>query len=347
MHHRSQASRFWLAACLLLAATTPATHAQNSANPQAYAAAVKIGEAAKAFLATLDEAARAKTVFAADDAAQRVNWSNLPTGIYQRKGARLGSLNQTQKDAAMAVLAAALSKQGYEKVQGIIDADESIKKSAPGNLVFGADEFYLSFVGAPSATERWTIQFGGHHLALNITIVGDQGVLTPSHTAAQPASFTLNGKTIRPLGGENDKAFALINALDADQQKQAILGAQFRDLVLGPGNDGKMIQPEGIKGSALKADQQAMLLSLAGEWAGMMNDASAAVKMAEIKAGLPDTWFAWSGPTKNGSAAYFRIQGPTVFIEYAPQNLGGNATQHIHTIFRDPTNEYGRKFTAR
>jgi hypothetical protein len=44
------------------------------------------------------------------------------------------------------------------------------------------------------------LQFGGHHLALNITIDGDKGVLTPTLTGAQPAKFTLNGKIVRPLG---------------------------------------------------------------------------------------------------------------------------------------------------
>ena len=44
------------------------------------------------------------------------------------------------------------------------------------------------------------LQFGGHHLALNITIAGSKGVLTPTLTGAQPATFTLNGKTIRPDG---------------------------------------------------------------------------------------------------------------------------------------------------
>jgi hypothetical protein len=28
----------------------------------------------------------------------------------------------------------------------------------------------------------------------------------------------------------------------------------------------------------------------------------------------------------------------------APQNLGGDPTQHLHTIYRDPANEYGRKW---
>jgi len=52
---------------------------------------------------------------------------------------------------------------------------------------------------------------------------------------------------------------------------------------------------------------------------------------------------AWSGPTTNGSAAYFRIQGPTLVIEYAPQG----SVDHIHTIYRDPTNDYGAKCAAK
>jgi len=68
--------------------------------------------------------------------------------------------------------------------------------------------------------------------------------------------------------------------------------------------------------------------------------------MAEIKAAFDDTWFAWSGATtveagKNG-ASYYRIQGPKLVIEYSPQRLGGDLTMHIHTIYRDPTNDYGR-----
>jgi hypothetical protein len=61
------------------------------------------------------------------------------------------------------------------------------------------------------------------------------------------------------------------------------------------------------------------------------------------RAKLADTYFAWSGPLTNGSAAYFRIQGPTLVIEYAPQ--GG--VDHIHTIYRDPTNDYGAQFARR
>jgi hypothetical protein len=209
--------------------------------------------------------------------------------------------------------------------------------------MFGRDLYYISILGKPSVKDPWMLQFGGHHLALNITMVGREDILTPSHTAAQPAKYTVDGITVRPLGAENDKAFALINALDEEQRKQAILNYKVADLVLGPGKDGKTIEPEGIKCSAMNPSQQAMLLDLAGEWAGIINEQAATARMAEIKANLAGTWFAWSGPTTNGMPAYYRIQGPTVVIEYAPQPLGGDPTMHIHTMYRDPTNDYGKK----
>src|SRR6266481_75604 len=170
------------------------------------------------------------------------------------------------------------------------------------------------------------LQFGGHHLGINITIAGERGILTPSLTGAQPALYTVNGKTIRPLGEESDKALALLNALDENQRKQAILSYRLADLVLGPGQDGKTIQPEGLKASAMNERQRAMLLDLISEWAGIIHESAAASRMAELKAGINETWFAWSGPITatpgSNISAYSRIQGPHLVIEYAPQRLG-------------------------
>jgi len=324
----------------------------------------KVVDAANAFVGTLSDAERSKLMFAFNS-GQRTGWSNLPTGIFQRNGLRMGDLTQRQRNAALELVAAALSREGYRKVTDIMNGDEVLKSSgggrtggrqgAPGGrggggggggggVRFGLDEYYIALLGSPSTTSPWMIQFGGHHLAINVTIAGSANVMTPSLPAAQPARYTLNGQTIRPLGKENDKAFALINALDPVQQKQAILNYQVSDLVLGPGEDGKVIQPEGIIGSALNANQRAMLLDLAHEWVGILNDEAANEKMAELKANLPRTYFAWSGATKNGGLAYFRIQGPTVVIEYAPQQ---GDLDHIHTIYRDPTNDYGAKLVKR
>jgi hypothetical protein len=319
--------------------------ADSQPSPAAVAAATKSVEAANAFLNTLSEQQRAAVLFPFNDEAQRKRWSNLPTPMFKRVGLRMGDLSTTQREAALKLLAAMLSPMGYEKTIGIMEGDETLKTGGgPGGPVFGRDEYFISFLGQPSATEPWMLQFGGHHLALNITVYGPRGVMTPSHTAAQPSSFTLNGKTVRPLAGEYDKSFLVLNSLNQEQKGRAVIGSQMADLVLGPGHDGQTIQPEGLKASEMTDAQRALLLDLIHEWVGMIQSASAQQKMAEVKEGLPETWFAWSGPTGPGSAAYYRIQGPTVFIEFAPQRLGGSATNHIHTIYRDPTNDYGRKF---
>jgi hypothetical protein len=43
--------------------------------------------------------------------------------------------------------------------------------------------------------------------------------------------------------------------------------------------------------------------------------------------------------------AYYRIQGPHLVIEYAPQN--DEPANHVHTMYRDPENDYGSRLIQR
>ena len=148
--------------------------AQTNSTPGAPTAAIVA--ATKKFLATLDDPQRGKVVFDFKDEAQRKRWSNLPTAIFKRQGLRMGDLTKPQREAVLSVLAAALSPQGYEKVLQIVVADELLRKSS-GQTIFGRDEYYVSFLGQPSTTEPWMMQFGGHHLGLNITLAGTERTL--------------------------------------------------------------------------------------------------------------------------------------------------------------------------
>lgn len=315
-----------------LPATPPVASGTNTA---------AIVAAANTFLNTLTATQRNSVQFAFTDAAQKTRWSNFPTGIFSRAGVKIGSMTDTQRTALLALLATTFSANGYTKIVNIVNADEALRASSGGgNLTFGLAEYFVAFLGTPSVTTPWIIQFGGHHLAMNVPIVAEDVVLTPSLTGNQPASFALGGTTVRPLGGEVDKAFALMQSLSATQQAQANLAVRVTDLVLGPGQDGKTIVSEGIRGSALTAAQQAALLSLIGEWVNINNDRNAAKKMAEIQASINDTYFAWSGATTTGSASYFRVTAPTLVLEFAPQ---GGTVDHVHAMYRDPTNDYGSK----
>jgi Protein of unknown function (DUF3500) len=344
-----------MTAVLVAGATVGFSPAQRGA-PSTSATARAVA-AADAFLATLDPAQRKKANIDLNEKTRTI-WSNLPTGTTmqvgatERNGLTLGDLNPAQEKAALALVASTLSRDGFQKAMAIVDADQILEtQTAAGRkgspMRFGRAEYYVGILGKPSTTDPWMIQFGGHHLAINVTLAERENVLTPTHTGTQPATYTLDGRTIRPLGDENDKAFTLINALDAEQKKQAMLSFEVRNLVLGPGTDGKTIAPEGVRVSTFTPTQRTMLVDLVREWVEILGDEAAAAKMKEVQAGLADTYFAWAGPTTNGKGAYFRIQGPTVFIEYAPQGQGDNNIDHIHTMYRDPTNDYAAKFTKK
>lgn len=55
------------------------------------------------------------------------------------------------------------------------------------------------------------------------------------------------------------------------------------------------------------------------------------------------TYFSWRGPATVAGADYFRVQGPTLFIEFSPRNLGDAATNHIHAMYREFSNDYGSR----
>ena len=102
-----------------------------------------------------------------------------------------------------------------------------------------------------------------------------------------------------------------------------------------------------VRASTFSPAQRGMLLGLVREWVGILNEEAAAARMTEIEAGIADTYFAWAGPTTNGKGAYFRIQGPAVLIEYAPQGASEANIDHIHTIYREPANDYAARAARR
>jgi hypothetical protein len=358
----------------------PAQQAQESDVP---AHTTKAIAAADKFLQSLDDTLRAKASLDYDSAANRARWSNLP-GV-PRNGVRMGELTKEQRAAAMDLVAAVTSKEGYQKILDIIAGDDLLAqgggkgpkggkgkddkgkddkgkddkgkddfkgkdakskggkgKGGKGGGGFGFDNFFLAVLGKPSTKDRWLVQFGGHHLALNITVIGKDFVLTPTLTCAQPGTFERDGKTVRPLGIEVDTASKLMGTLNDAQRAQAILKPGVSDLQLGPGRDGVDLKAVGLKGADMTEEQRALLVDLAGAWVTILHESSSKPRMDQIKADIKETYFAWSGPTAPGSAAYFRVQGPTVVIEFAPQQ----GLTHIHTIVRELGNDYGKKLLS-
>ena len=74
--------------------------------------------------------------------------------------------------------------------------------------------------------------------------------------------------------------------------------------------------------------------------------------MADVRAHLGRTYFAWIGPTDANSVFYYRIHSPVILIEFDHQRPVGTrhlldpsrpTRQHIHAVVRTPNgNDYGK-----
>ena len=308
--------------------------------PAADAQSRKVVDAANAFLATLSDAQKKAVMFQFNDTAQRARWSNLPQGMQvNRRGVSRGEMNGAQLKALNDLLASVLSPQGMRMVDEQLGADD-VLKSQGGRLPFGADKYWVSFLGAPSATQPWILQFGGHHLALNVAVAGPNISLSPSLTGGQPLKYVKDGKPIYIVEREVNAANALMASLTPAQRAKVVLGTGKIDLVLGPGHDGQKLQPEGLPGREMSEAQKALLVGLIEARMGILNADDLATTLAPVRGSLNETYFAWYGPSNAGSA-YFRVTNPTMILEFSPQDLGGDASNHVHNMYRDPTNEYG------
>lgn len=296
-------------------------------------------EAANAFLNSLDSDQRSAAVLGFDSPL-RPNWSNLPPGLtrFEHNGVRIGDLDDRQRELMHEFLQAALSPDGYVKVVGIVGAEDALAASSSRQL--SAENYWLAFFGEPSADNPWGWQFGGHHLAVNVTVVDGRSYLSPTLLAVQPASYEVDGVTVTPLAAEVQSGLALMIALDENQQAEARV-QRHNELWAGADKDGVTPPLEGSSVAGWSEAQQAVLLEAVAQWVGLLPAASSEVRMAEIAAELGNTHFAWHGDIDAGRPIYYRIQGPTLIIEFATQSSRGGDRAHYHSIYRDPTNEYG------
>jgi hypothetical protein len=300
-------------------------------------------EAAKVFLTTLDAEQRGK-VSLPFDSDERLNWHFVPR---QREGIPFQGMGQAQRKAALDLLKAGLSAQGYRKVEAIRALEPILRELEKGNPSRDPELFYFTLFGAPAATEPWGCRYEGHHISLNWTVVDGKVIGdSPQFLGANPArvaSGALQGT--RALEAEEDLARALVKSLDEEQKKEAVLRATApRDILTGAQRQAAIQDDRGIAHRQLRREQKGMLLALIRVYADAMPRAVAERRLEKIRrAGLDDVKFAWMGGLEPGQGHYYRVQGPTFLIEY--DNTQNNAN-HIHTVWRDFKGDFGADLLA-
>lgn len=302
--------------------------------------------AAESLIASLGATDRSAILFDIDSADRR-RWSNLPAGIFKRVGLSVGEMTTAQQTLLFQFLSSALGREGYQRVSEIMAAEAFLSRDRNARRFQWAPEnYWISFYGIPSRDERWGWRFGGHHLAINISVNGDRIVsLSPSFVGTEPASFELDGVEYRVLVGLHEAGYAVYESLSALQKDAAGAGPIPRDIVTGPGEDGFIPRRVGLSANSLNDHQRTLLMSAISKWVHLQPDENANLRMTQLAHDIEEIHFAWSGNNIFNEPAYMRIQGPSLIIEMLSTggNVGENAIGrgHYHTIYRNPVNEYG------
>ena len=301
--------------------------------------------AASTFLGALNAEQKKQATYAFTD-AERENWNFVPIA---RQGLPFKQMSTEQQALGLALLRTGLSHTGVARAQAIMALElilkELEKDNPPGRR--NPTLYFVTVFGEPSTTRSWGWRLEGHHLSFNFTVVDGRHVFfTPSFMGTNPAEVRSGPRTgERVLGEEEDLGLALVNSLDAAQRKVAIFAdVALKEIVTTNKKRVDPLSPVGIAAAQLKPAQKEKLIALVKTYLGRARPELAAETWAKIEAaGVERLTFAWAGGLDRSHQTYYRIQGPTILIEFDNSQGNGN---HVHSTVRDFKGDFGHDLLA-
>ena len=329
-----------------------------SVTRRAPATARRMAAAASAFLESLDTPRRAAAQFPFEG-DERYRWNYRPDGFawegqtFWHEGLRLVNMTEVQRKAALDLLDVGLSDVGRRRVDAIMALEtdlrvtERVTTFVP-HVVRDPELYSFAIFGEPGGSAPWAWRAGGHHLGLHFAVIdGDLVAPTPLFFGANPAEVRHGPNVgLRTLPEEEDVARELLASLDPDRKRVAIVSPTAPGDILtdayrrvDPG-----AVPRGLALSAMAGEQRDRLAGLVRYYVERATEEVAAAEWRKIEqAGLDGVTFAWSGAQERGQGHYYAVVGPTFTIEYDNTQDGAN---HIHTVWRDLTNDWGEDLLA-
>ena len=317
-----------------------------------------INGAANQFISTLNQEEFDLASFDFEDSL-RMKWTNLPVGLQKRQGIRYGHLSEKSKISFHHLLTTIFSSQGYLKTTSIMVLDDVLnqvyKEAYERKLI--SDELYseikalnweygnyfIALWGKPNLKEPWGLKFEGHHISINLSVVGDTFSLTPLFLGTDPAEVTMTKFSgLRVLSKEEDYGLLLINSLSQEQKSIATLSQEVPgDIITNPSNKQRITKYEGIKASELTTRQKGILMMIIKEYITNLEQKKSNEYLSKIEeSGIDEIYFAWIGSYDIRKPNYYIINGPDFIIEY--DNVGfKNDGNHIHSIWREKNNDFG------
>jgi len=296
-----------------------------------------IAAAARAWLQAMGDKSPSATFTFTDD--ERFDWAYTPG---YRKGVSFRDMTPSQRAAATALMQSTLSVPGVAKAEAVMALEAVLAEVEGSSLDYrDPEKYFISVFGVPGR-DPWGWRLEGHHLSVNVTAAAPGEVsVTPVFLGTNPAEIPGGPrKGERVQRDEYVLALRLAGSLTEAQRSQALLrGRSLGNVVAGPGRGDALAAPEGLPVASLNAHQQTILIDLIRTYVGLARDEIGRPYMDLVRASWAETRVAWAGPMAEGEAFYYRIHGPRLLIEF---DNSQNDANHIHSLWRDPANDFGR-----
>lgn len=308
--------------------------------------------------------------------SRRTDWDIIPKP--DRTGVSLHHLDRHQKVLTWDLVRMCLPLRAFTKVLSITQLETVLRDFEHGLLGPALqawrtpDSYFLTIFGRPGFEDTWTLRFLGHHVCVNVTVIGERWVIaTPMALGAQPVEYD---GVLQPLRDDEGLAFDLMAQLSDGQRERAVIHSvapadfvtrqvpHVGEVEYGDAYDLGMLQyrisdadreatkferarPRGLCGSDMTAEQRETLRALLCCYLNRLPDESQPALRTWADGLSPDDiHFAWAGATTRGRPHYFRVQTPRFLIEAVNAVNGGN---HLHTVIRDLDNDFGRLLLTR
>lgn len=332
----------------------PARPGEEAPTAQMVAAAGKL-------LAVVSDQQAGKLRYAVD-AVEWQSWAN-PEFMQHDTGLRLDELDAPVRDAALALVEATLSPEGFELVRGLMRINGFLGDLVELPLLMNEFSYNFSLFGEPSGTEPWGWQLFGHHAAVNALVAGTQLVISPVFLGAEPDLIDAGPhRGVQVFKERIGLARQLMEALPAELRGAATVYAEMVDPAMPEGRlhsgderhlggcfqDNRVIPYEGIKVSAMPTEALEVLDALVADFLVYLPAGPRAARLREIRSHYSETFFSWIGGWEGAEAFYLRVQSPVVILELDHHTgvfLDNDepAPFHMHTVVRTPNgNDYGR-----
>jgi len=340
----------------------PDLYRLETARPGEQAPTEAMVAAATAFLDSLSQQEREKAQYPEADDVHYQLWAN-PEFMQHDNGVRLEFLAPQQRELALAVMEASFSEQGYALARNCMRINGILGEIVDLESIMNEFSYNFSIFGTPSPTAPWGWQLFGHHLAVNVLVVGTQMVATPVFFGAEP-NYIDEG----PFSGARvfeDRiryGYEAMAAMTPQQRAGVIAYERLVDPAMPEGRvhpgderhlagafqDNRVIPYEGARVTELSEQAQEAIRGIVASFTSYLPEGPFAARQREVAEHWDETHFVWYGGYEPGDVYYYRVQSPVVILELDHHmgvflDIKEPKPFHIHTVMRTPNgNDYGR-----